>query len=256
MKKIESREEMISSLFRKYVPPEIKETDRKETIELLKSYMPTQQESTIVSMKKLVWKTSIDTQSHFKIQLFILTFLMFAVYTIIPGTMDRWIIFVFTVPAPIFLMGWHLMNAQTKDMVELESTFKYSFQQILFSKFVAITICSILIYSCSLLYIILIQREEMSIALFHIVVSGLTPILLFSLILLYLSTTFRGVLSWTVILLAWIFFILLSIYTPMGIMILSMNVIIYIIVDVMLMTLFIHRLSNFWRMESSLNEFY
>lgn len=247
---------MVSSLFNKYVPPELKETDKRETIELLKSYMPIQQESTLVLMKKLVWKAFIDIIFHFKIQLFIVIFLMLAVYTIIPGMMDRWIIFVFTVPAPIFFLGWHLLNVQTKDMVELKFTFRYSFQQILFSKVVAIIICSIFIYSCSLLYIILIQREGMSIALFHIVVTGLTPILLFCLTLLYLSIKLRGVMSWTVILLAWIFFVLLSIYTPMGMMLLSMNVIIYIVVNIMLMALLVHRLFSFWRMERLPNEFY
>ncbi|MGA3602785.1 hypothetical protein [Lysinibacillus agricola] len=256
MKKIKETEEKFKSFLNTYTLPEIKDNDKQETIDLLKTFMPIQQERTSELMKKLVWKAFIELLSYFKIQLLIITVLMFLIYTILPETMERWIFFVLTTPAPLLGVGWYLMNAQTAGMVELESTYKYSFQQILFSKIVAITVCSIAIYSCTLLYMILIHHVELSTAIFHIAVLGLTPILLLCLTLLSLSIRYRDAMSWTVIILIWIFFVLLSIYTPMGTILLSMNSLIYILINVMLLVFFIYRLANVWRMERLPNEYH
>lgn len=256
MKEIKETEEKFKSFLNTYTLPEINENDKQEMINLLKNYMPIQQERTSEIMKKLVWKAFIELLSYFKIQLFIITVLMFSIYTILPETMERWTFFVLTTPAPLLVIGWYLMNAQTDDMVELESTYKYSFQQILFSKIVAITVCSITIYSCTLLYMILIHHVELSTAIFHIGVLGLTPILLLCLTLLSLSIRYRDAMSWTVIILIWIFFVLLSIYTPLGTILLSMNSLIYILINAMLLVLFIYRLASVWRMERLPNEYH
>lgn len=258
MKKVDKNEteEKLSLLLNTYSLPKIEETHKLETIKLLKAYMPIQQEKTIDLMQKLVLQSFIKILSRYKMQLFVLLLLMFVVYTVMPETMHRWIIFVFTSPAPLFLAGWHLMNAQTKDMVELEITYKYSFQQLLFSKIVAITVCSIVIYSGTLLYMILIHNVELSMTLFHIAVSGLTPILLFCLTLLTLSIKYRDPMSWTVIILSWVFLALLSIYTPMGTILLSMNFLIYVLINIALIVLFVYRLNHVWRMERLSHEFY
>lgn len=256
MKKIEETEEKLKSLLHTHTLPEIKENDKRETIDLLKAYMPIQQERTAELMKRLVLKAFIEILSYFKIQLLIIIFLMFAVYTIIPETMDRWVFFVLTAPAPLLAIGWYLLNAQSEGMVELESTYKYSFQQILFSKIVVITVCSLAIYSCTLLYMILIHHVELTMTLFHIAVSGLTPILLLCLILLFLSIKYRDAMSWTVVILTWVFFVLLSMYTPMGTILLSLNSFIYVVINVTLMVFFVNRLTSVWRMERLPNEFH
>lgn len=249
------REDQISLLFNSYQVPEINGTDKKETIELLKAYMPIHQEPTIELMKKLVWQAFIEILSRYKFQLLILLLLMFMTYTVIPENMDRWIIFILIAPSPLFLVGWHVMNLNSESMVELEMTYKYSFQQMIFSKIVAISVCSIFIYTVAFLYMILINDYLIATTLFHIAVTGLTPILLFCLALLTLSIKYRNLMSWTVILLAWILFALLSVYTPMGTIFFMMNTSIYITVNIFLIVLIVYRLKKVWRMERIQDEF-
>ncbi|MCJ7842697.1 hypothetical protein MUB24_17685 [Lederbergia sp. NSJ-179] len=249
-------DEKLTSLFKTYPLPKIKETEREEVVKRLLAYMPIEQERTIEVMQKLVWQSFIRIFSHYKIQLIALLLLIFATWTVMPLTIDPWFIFVFTSPVPLFLIGWHLMQAQTDDMVELETTYKYSFQQILFSKVVAVTGWSIVIYSCTLLYMVLIHNVELSMALFHMAVSGLTPILLFSLTLLRLSIKYRNETSWIVIILTWVFFALLSIYTPLGPILLAIHSIIYGIINFALIALLGYQLSHIWRLERLPHEFH
>lgn len=258
MKKIDKNEteKKLSSLLNTSAFPEIKETDKTEMIKLLKAYMPTQQERTFELMKKLVWQAFIEIISRYKMQLLILLLLMFMTYTVLPETMNGWSIFIITAPGPLFLVGWHLINDFTEEMVELEITYKYSFQQILFSKIVAISTLSIAIYSGALLYMILINNTVLSITLWHIAVSGLTPILLFCLTLLAFSIKYRDPMSWTVILLVWIFFFLLSIYTPIGTILFSINTSVYLVLNVILLVLFVHQLKHVWRMEKTEDAFH
>lgn len=258
MKKIEKdeTEKKINSLLNTFAFPEIKESDKKETIQLLKAYMSIQQERTFELMKNLVWQAFIEIISLYKMQLMILLLLMFMAYTVLPETMNGWCIFIITAPSPIFLVGWHLMNNYTEEMIELEITYKYSFQQMLFSKIVAISTLSIAIYSGVLLYMILINNAFLSTTLLHIAVSGLTPILLFCLTLLALSIKYRNLMSWTVILLVWIFFFLLSIYTPIGTILFSINTSVYVVINIILFVLFVHQLKHVWKMERIKNASY
>lgn len=242
-------EKKLSSRLNTSAFPEIKETDKTEMIQLLKAYMPAQQERTLELMKKLVWQAFIEIISRYKMQLLILLLLMFMTYTVLPETMNGWSIFIITAPGPLILVGWHLINDYTEEMVELEITYKYSFQQILFSKIVAISTLSIAIYSGALLYMLLIKNVIISTMLLHISVSGLTSILLFCLTLLALSIKFRDPMSWTVILLVWIFFFLLSIYTPIGTILFSINTSVYVVINIILLVLFVHQLKHVWGME-------
>lgn len=249
-------EDKLEALLQTYPLPKIHEGDKQETIDVLKTYMPIRRERTIVLMKELIWKAFIDLLWHYKRQLCMTILLMFFIYTVLPLTMEKWLFFIFTSPLPILVIGWHFMNEQTEDMVELECTYKYSFQQILFSKIVAMTISSIVIYTCTVFYMILIHHVELSLSIFRIASLGLTPILLFSLTLLFLSVRYRDVLSWTVIILIWIFFVLLSISTSVGTVLLSINYLVYFVINVVLLALLVYRLVRVWRMERLPYEFH
>ena len=231
------------------VPPVIHEQDRERTINYLKSYMPVPQENTTAVMKQLVRQSFKDLWRHFSVQLGLLMIALMGAVTFSPGTMDKWIFFVLSAPAPVLVAGWHLVHTQTKDMVELERTFAFSFQQVLFSKLVAICLGSLVLYSGSLLYAASIQKAGLFTLSFHIAVTGITPILLFCVILLAISTKYRHPLSWTVILLVWVSFLLLSIYTPIGSWLLSFHTLIFLAVNIGLAVVFVRQLTKLWRME-------
>ncbi len=231
------------------IPPVIHEQDRERTIDYLKSYMPVPQKNTAVVMKQLVRQSFKDLWGHFAVQLSLLVIVLMGTVTILSSTPDQWILFTLTAPAPVFLAGWHLVHTQTKDMVELEQTFTFSLQQVLFSKLVAICLWSLILYGGALLYAASIQKAGLFSLSFHIAVAGITPILLFCVILLAISTKYRNPLSWTVILLVWVSFILLSIYTPFGSLLLSVHTLIFMATNIGLAAVFIRQLTKLWRME-------
>ncbi|WOV84385.1 hypothetical protein PGH26_00105 [Sporosarcina jeotgali] len=231
------------------IPPVIHEQDRERTIDYLKSYMPVPQKNTAVVMKQLVRQSFKDLWGHFAVQLSLLVIVLMGTVTILSSTPDQWILFILTAPAPVFLAGWHLVHTQTKDMVELEQTFTFSLQQVLFSKLVAICLWSLILYGGALLYAASIQKAGLFSLSFHIAVAGITPILLFCVILLAISTKYRNPLSWTVILLVWVSFILLSIYTPFGSLLLSVHTLIFMAANIGLAAVFIRQLTKLWRME-------
>ncbi len=231
------------------IPPAIDEQDRERTIDYLRSYMPVPQETTAVVMKQLVRQSFKELWGHFAVQLILLVIVLVGAVTILSGTTDQWILFILSAPAPVFLAGWHLVHTQTKDMVELEQTFTYSFQQVLFSKLVAICLWSLVLYGGALLYAASIQKAGLFSLTFHIAVAGITPILLFCVILLAISTKYRNPLSWTVILLVWVSFLLLSIYTPFGSWLLSVHTLIFLAANSGLAAVFIRQLTKLWRME-------
>ena len=231
------------------VPPEIDERDREATIDYLKLYMPVPQENTAAVMMQLVRQSFKDLWGHFAVQLGLLVITLMGMVTFIPGTMDKWILFVLFAPSPVFLAGWHLVSTQTKDMTELEQTFTFSFQQVLFSKLVAICLGSLVLYSGSLLYAASIQKAGLFLLSFHIAVTGITPILLFCVILLAISTKYLHPLSWTVIMLVWVSFLLLSVYTPIGSWLLSVHTLIFLAVNIGLAVVFLRQLTKLWRME-------
>ncbi|GKV70426.1 hypothetical protein NCCP2716_29240 [Sporosarcina sp. NCCP-2716] len=231
------------------VPPVIHEQDREAAIDYLKSYMPVPQENTAAVMKQLVRQSFQDLWGHFAVQLGLLVIALMGAVTFIPGTKEQWLLFILSAPAPVFVAGWHLVHTQTKDMVELEQTFIFSFQQVLFSKLVSICLGSLVLYSGSLLYAASIQKAGLFLLSFHIAVTGITPILLFCVILLAISTKYRYPLSWTVILLVWVSFLLLSIYTPIGSWLLSVHTLVFLAVNIGLVVVFIRQLTKLWRME-------
>ncbi|MBB4825183.1 hypothetical protein HNO89_002412 [Sporosarcina luteola] len=240
-------DEIKALLMYKQIPP-VDEEEKRELVHKLKAYMPVSQAAPSKIMQQLIQKAFTSIYRDHKIELFVLlTFLLLA-YSFMPAS-DVWIVIMSTSPIPIFLAGWHLLNGQSNDMVELELTYKYTFHQVLFSKIIAIVAWNLGIYSVALLYLLGIKNMDISLYFFHIVILGLTPIITFSLALLLLSIKYRRETSWTVVILTWIFFVLLSLQTPLGTFLIEVNVLFYVLLNGSLVLFLLHRLQHLWRTE-------
>lgn len=232
----------------------INSDDKEQTIAVLKAYMPIQQESSVNIMKKLFVQSLFDIVKTAKWSLFLTLVVLLAIYTFMPENSQQLIFFVAT-PIPLFLIGWQLNVAQHESMVELEMTYKHTFQQLLFAKMVVIIFLSISAFIVNIISFSFIQSISLLMVL-QLAISGLTPILLLNLALLYMSLSYRASSTWGVLILVWALFGMLLMYTPICMLLFSISNIFYIAINIAVIALLVSKLNKVWRMEYRQNADY
>lgn len=251
-------DEELKHLFDSYkVDFELQENQEK-TIEVLKGYLAHQkQPSPIQFMKTLFKKAWKELLSTCKLQFSILMIVILLFIPLLESNVNEYLLLFFTAPLPLVIGFWNLIGRSEPMMIELEKTFKYSYFQMLFSRVIIILLTSIVFFTLLLVQIIGWGNNQGINGLFSLIIWGLTPLLLFSVILLMIITISRSRDIILISFLIWNFFGFTTISTSIGNVILHVNIAFYILLNLLLIIIVVfqlNRLFYFTRKDTMRNE--
>ncbi|MBK3497058.1 hypothetical protein JFL43_19900 [Viridibacillus sp. YIM B01967] len=226
-------EEKISAILDSYKIDDSLDTKKQKTKSVLEAYLPVRQpQHSIVSVKVLIKMALQELFLRCKIQLSIFLLVLVALMVVIDSPLEKYLMMIFTAPIPLFICFWQLFGKYDQAMEELEHTFKCSFNQMFFSKVVAIIGIAILFITIPAIQFLLTGSQVRTVELFQLIILGLTPICLFSLMLLVLVTVSRNVNIMLTTFLIWMLFGFSALSTQVGELLVNVNVIFYAVVIV------------------------
>lgn len=219
--------------------------------EILTAYIPVSEPSTKVVIQHVFKQAMLDVWYQKKIGLLVLLLGLLAVTYFLNSFVDTTLLFFISSPAPIVIIGWHLLSEHNTSMVELEITYKYTFRQVVCAKVVAVSFISIVFYT--VLFILLIVGVGAGTVAFtevlHMLLIGLMPILVWSYLLLTFYSKYRNHSIWTIFAISWMFFAILILTTSIGESILAASLVMYILINLGSIIIFFRKLHQIWRME-------
>ncbi len=222
---------------------------KRELIEQLKTMMPVQQESHAAVLKKLIHQSVVELLTRHKLQWIVLIALLYFGFSASLHMKDERIFSLFLSPLPLFYLGWHVIKTNDDGMRELEATYKYNFQQLLFARVVTLFALSMATYTGIFGGVLLLHSSLSLTQNFLLIVQGLTPILLIYAIFLKMSIQYRGRSSWSTLFLIWSCFTIFSIYMNESIFFFHMKSASYILLNIVLLALIMYQWIKIWRME-------
>lgn len=223
--------------------------EKRELIEQLKTMMPVQQESHVAVMKKLIHQSVVELLTRHKLQWIVLIALLYFGFSASLHIKDERIFSLFLSPIPLFYLGWHVIKTNDDGMRELEATYKYNFQQLLFARVVSLFALSTAAYTGVFGSVLLFHSSLPLVQVFLLIVQGLTPILFIYALFLKMSIQYRGRSSWSTLFLIWSCLTMLSIYMDESIFFFHLKSVSYILLNIGLIVLIMYQWIKIWRME-------
>ncbi|MEH6943139.1 hypothetical protein [Bacillus sp. JJ722] len=251
-------EEEVKQLLDSYKVDIPLEESQEQTIEILRGYLSLQvQPSPLHTLNKLFRKALKELFEKGKLQFSILMVLLLLFIPLLESNVNEYLLLFFTTPLPLFVGFWNLFGRSDLIMIELEKTFKYSYFQMLFSRVVVIIVTSIAFFTLLLIQFMIWGNNPGIHGLFSLIIWGLTPILLFSVALLMITTINRSGNIMFVSFLIWVFFGFASLSSSVGNFILHLNITFYISLNLLLIVVMVfqlNRLFHFTRKDSVRDE--
>lgn len=222
----------------------------KESVALtLRAFVPISEQSIKGIFKQLFRQAMMEIWQYQKVILCTLFLLLFGLYLVLPSSLDYTLLFLVTTPLPLMLMGWRILEEHGEDMVELLLTYKFTFQQMLCAKIVAICSIAFINYTFLAIYLLFSLQEDLLQSILQLLITGITPILTWGLILLIIQIHYRSQSVLGALMLAWMFFALLIIYTPVGELLIGIHISFYVLFNCILLILLWKLLVSTWRLE-------
>lgn len=242
-------DEKLLRVLKQYTHIPINEQHKERVAVTLKAFAPVCEQSTKVIFKQLFNQAMMEIWQRQKIVLCTLFLLLFGIYLILPDSFDYTLLFLVITPLPLFLMGWRMLEDQGEGMVELLLTYKFTFQQLLCAKIVAICSIAFIYYTFLGFYLMFPMNKNLLQSIFQLLITGITPILIWALALLIVQIQYRSNSIWGVLSMGWILFSILVIYTPLGEILLAVHVGFYVFFNCILFFTLVKLLMKTWRLE-------
>lgn len=154
---MEKKGDKLSQLLKQKPSIPINEQHKEKVAHTLKAFMPIPEESSFIIFKQLFKQVMMEFWQYQKLLLFTLLLFLFGLYFTISQSYDYTLLFFITTPFPLFVMGWRSFEDYHEDLVELFSTYKFTFQQMVCVKIVII--CSIAFLNYTVLAGMFINKE-------------------------------------------------------------------------------------------------
>ncbi len=243
------KDEKILHILEPHAHIPINQQHKESVAATLKAFVPVSEQSTKVIFKQLFRQAVMEIWHRQKIALCTLFLLLFSFYLILPDSFDYTLLFLVTTPLPLLLIGWRILENLGEDMVELLLTYKYTFQQLLCAKIVAICSIAFIYYTFLGISLIFAMNENLLQSILQLLIMGITPILIWAVVLLIVQIQYRSNSIWGIFSMGWILFSILVIYTPLGEMLLAVHVGFYVLFNGILFFSLVKLLSKTWRLE-------
>ena len=219
--------------------------EKEATLTILKGYLPLQNKSTpLRTIKQLLAIALRELLATSKLHYGIMIALLLVLFPIVEVTIDPYLILFFTAPIPLFIGFWNIFGRGHQVMMDLEKTFKYSYQQVVASKIATITGVSIIFLSLPITYFFFAGFHLETLSIFKFVIWGLTPIFLFAVYLLVITTMNRHDHLLSVSVLIWCALGFFAISTPIGNMMLNVHLVVYLLLNSLSILLLIYKMSR------------
>lgn len=216
---------------------------------MLKAFVPVPEESSKVIFKQLFKQVMMEFWQYQKLIICALCLFLLGMFFILDYSFDYKLLFFITTPLSLVLMGWRMFEDYREDMVELLSTYKFTYQQIICAKVVAISSIAFIYYTFFAIYLLFSLEDNLLQSIFHLLVTGITPILTWALLLLIFLIHYRSQSTWGVLVLSWFVFALLLIYTPLGEWFLGIHISFYLLLNFILVIFLWKHFVKTWRLE-------
>lgn len=249
MKHKRMNEEELVHLLNQQGPIPIDQQHKKHVAATVKAYMPISQPSAKMVFRHLFKQAMGEMWHRQKLALSTLFILLLCFYMILPDSSDKTLLFLVTTPAPLLLIGWSMLEDQREDMMELLLTYKFTFQQLLCAKIAAVCCTAFACYTLLGLYLAITIEKDVWLSTLQLLITGITPILVWSLALLVLHIKYRSSSLWMVLSMIWLLFAMLAVYTPVGEMIVAIDLVFFFIVNILLILLLCKAIHYVWRLE-------
>lgn len=245
----EKEDERLLHVLEQYAHIPINQQHKESVAATLRAFVPVSEQNPKTIFKQLFKQAMMEIWQYQKAILCILFLFLFGLYFIIPDSLDYKLLFLVTTPLPLVLMGWRMLEDYDEEMVELLLTYKFTFQQLLCAKIVAVCSIAFINYTFLAIYLIFSLQEDLLQSIFRLLITGITPILTWGLVLLIFQIYYRKQSVWGVLVLAWVFFALLVMYTPVGEWLLGIHISFYVLFNCILLILLWNLLVRTWRLE-------
>ena len=242
-------DEKLLWVLNQYTHIPINEQHKEHVAATLKAFVPVREQSTKVIFKQLFIQAMMEVWHRQKVVLCSLFLVLLSFYFILPDSFDYTPLFLVTTPLPLLLIGWRMLEDQGEDMVELLLTYKFTFQQLLCAKIVAVCSIAFSFYTFLSIYLIFTMNTNLLQSILQLLITGITPILLWAVVLLIVQIQYRSNSIWGVFTMGWILFSILVIYTPLGDMLLAVHVGVYVLFNGILFFALVKLLMKTWRLE-------
>lgn len=241
--------EKLMQMLSQYKDIPINNQHKQHVATTLKAFVPVREQSTKEIFKQLFIQTILEIWHRQKVGLCTLFVILFSFYFMLSDSFDYTLLFLVTTPLPLLLIGWRMLEDQGEDMVELLLTYKFKFQQLLCAKIVAVCSIAFSFYTFLSVYVMFTMNTNLLQSIFQLLITGITPILAWAVVLLIVQIKYRSNAVWSVLSLGWILFSILVIYTPFGEILLATHVGFYMLFNGILFLALVKLLMKTWRLE-------
>lgn len=246
---VNKENEKVMQMLNEYKDIPIDTQHKQHVAVTLKAFVPVREQSTSMIFKQLFIQAILEIWHRQKVELCTLFVVLFSLYFMLPDSNDYTLLFLVTTPLPLLLIGWRMLEDQGKDMVELLLTYKFTFQQLICAKIVAICSIAFSFYTFLSVYVMFTMNTNLYQSIFQLLITGITPILAWAVVLLIVQIKYRSNAVWSILILGWILFSILVIYTPFGDILLAAHVGFYLIFNSILILALVKLLMKTWRLE-------
>lgn len=241
--------EKLMQILNQYKHISINNQHKEHVAATLKAFVPVREQSTKVIFKQLFIQAIMEIWHRQKVMLCTLILSLFSFYFILPDSFNYTLLFLVTTPLPLLLIGWRMLEDQGENMVELLLTYKFTFQQLLCAKIVAVCSIAFSFYTFLSIYVMFTMNTNLLQSILQLLITGITPILIWAVVLLIVQIQYRSNSIWGVFSMGWILFSILVIYTPLGEMLLAAHVGFYVLFNGILFLVLVKLLMKTWRLE-------
>lgn len=242
-------DERLLHVLEQYAHIPINQQHKESVATTLRSFMPVSEQNSKTIFKQLFKQAMVEIWQYQKVILFILFLFLFGLYFILLDSLDYKLLFLVTTPLPLVLLGWRMLEDHGEEIVELLLTYKFTFQQLLCAKIVAVCSLAFINYTLLAIYLFFSLQEDLLQSILQLLITGITPILTWGLMLLIFQIYYRSQSVWGALMLAWVFLAVLVMYTPVGEWLLGIHIIFYVLFNCMLLVLLWNLLVRTWRLE-------
>ena len=226
------------------------DSDRGSVLYILKGYLPVNKRTSVFETMAAVLRLSLrEVILSCRFQYLIMMLLLVFLLTMLKLSVSPYLTIFFTSPIPFFIGFRKLFQGNGNLMKELEKTFRFSYYQMLCGRIFSLTYISILLLFVPLGFFVLNKAAYESVSSLKLIVSGITPILVFSVYMLYIESMSRGENIFALSLILWVFFGFAAVSTPIGDIISELNVFVYIVIIVLSVVLFAINIMNVLRLQ-------
>lgn len=214
--------------------------EKEKMLNILKGYLPLKKKANkfdVVGFVLGITLNELISTCKYQYLLMILLFLF-----LLPGlnlSISPYLMVFFIAPIPLFIGFGKIFSKTNQAMIELEKTFKYSYYQILCARIVTLTYISILFLTLPLGCFIIKGLTIESLSIFKLIISGLTPIFVFSTFLLIIASANRDDYLFAVSLIIWGLFGFAAASTPIGDLMFNLHVLVYVLIIIISVALLV-----------------